>query len=183
MGILKVLLAPNKELRKKALKCTHFDDVLKNFVNDLIETSKKLDAAGLASTQLPDDPRFTQYSGNEEFRAQPSLAYVELGENSVLAINPEIIEKGEEFQESAEGCLSLPDQWAVIPRYKFVVVQYQDLNGSIHKKEVQDRDAACWQHEIDHLNGILYPDHLSKMQQLLFWKKYERERHLFKFKK
>lgn len=96
--------------------------------------------------------------------------------NPVFVINPEITKKSEELQECEEGCLSVPDQYAKVVRPAAITVEYLNKNG---EKVVADLDgfmAVVFQHEIDHLDGILYVDHLSSLKRKMLLKKLEKER-------
>ena len=89
-------------------------------------------------------------------------------------INPEILEKSDELCEFEEGCLSLPTQFAKVVRPNFVLVKYKDENGKENKKKFYGIEATCIQHEIDHLNGKLFVDHVSKLKRNRILKKLQK---------
>jgi peptide deformylase len=166
---LKILKAPNSKLKQKARKVEIFDKNLSDFAKDLIETMGQ--DAGLASIQVEDDNRFQYPDTVPGFRNQPSIIIVNVNE-LIVAINPEIIEKSERILEGPEGCLSVDNVFGKVPRYENIKVKYQDLNGNEHIKEFFGMESVCFQHEIDHLNGILYPDRMSPIKSALLWKKH-----------
>jgi len=91
----------------------------------------------------------------------------------VVAVNPKVISgEGESYEE--EGCLSVPNYYAKVERQAEVRVQYQDLDGAEHLVEVDGLWSVCFQHEIDHLDGILFVDHLSPLKKSMFRKKYKK---------
>jgi peptide deformylase len=90
-------------------------------------------------------------------------------------INPEVIAKSEEKATREEGCLSLPDQYAEVTRPAWVKVRYQDENGAKREVEAEGLLAACLQHEIDHLNGVLFVDYLSPLKRNILLRKLAKE--------
>lgn len=172
MSLLNILIAPDKRLLKKSMTVEIFDNNLKDFAADLIETMNKENGAGIASIQVEDDPRFQYNSLPDGYRPQPSIVIINIDE-LIVAVNPKIIAHNDEMQCNSEGCLSVPNLRMDISRYTKVTVQYQDLDGNTHTKEYDGWNSICWQHEIDHLDGILAPERAPGMAKLLLWKKFE----------
>jgi peptide deformylase len=184
--ILKLLTAPDQDLLKSAYKVTVFDSKLKDFAQDLIESVKHYDGIGIASIQLADDDRFidAEIEDSTKFRKQPSVTIIATSEEIIVAVNPEVIKSSEEETPLEEGCLSIPGMKHEVIRPSKVTVQYQNINGDILTKEVDGLEAKCWQHEIDHLKGILYPSRIkNKAIQALFWKKYMQQKDQYSRKK
>ncbi len=183
MSILKVITVPDKRLSKKAMKVKKFDDNLKKFANDLIETMNSDNAAGIASIQVDDDPRFKYDNVPEEFRPQPSVIIVNI-EDLIVAVNAEIIWYSEQKEIGIEGCMSIPNLPVKVERHTQIHVKYNDLEGNEHIYQCKPGDESiCFQHEIDHLNGIITPDHSNAMQQMLLWKKFEQINSMLKYRR
>jgi len=158
MTLLKVLAYPDPFLKKIATPVTQFDEELKQFSRDMIETMYDEPGIGLAATQVGADRRLVvmdvfYQKDNPESQRQP-----------MILINPEIIEKeGESLME--EGCLSVPDFRAEITRAAKVVLRYQDLDQQVHQLTAEGLQAVCIQHELDHLNGRLFIDYLPPLRR------------------
>lgn len=161
MSLLKIYEYPDPVLRKKTEEITVFDESLKQTVTDMAETMYDAPGIGLAAPQVGLSSKLivvdttTQVDGEKEYLAM---------------INPEITaHEGNQLDE--EGCLSVPELTANVKRYKTITVSYQDLKGETQEFSTEDRFAVVLQHEIDHLNGILFLDHLSSLKRSLYKKK------------
>jgi peptide deformylase len=162
MAILEILKYPDPRLRTVAEPVTNIDDAFRRTVNDMYETMYNAKGVGLAATQVNIHQRFFVMDVSDE-RDQP-----------VCIINPEII-KQEGTQEDVHGCLSVGSGMGdKIERAAYVRLRGMDLDGKTIEMDAEGLLAICFQHEIDHLNGILFIDHLSKLK---------RERLLSKLKK
>jgi peptide deformylase len=160
MSIRKIFKYPEPVLRQKAKSIDSFDDNLKTLTEDMAETMYDAPGIGLAAPQIGESVRLivVDISKNEEEQEYMTL------------VNPEIIEKeGEQIDE--EGCLSVAELTSKVKRFKKIRVRYQDLSGKEFELETEDRFAVVLQHEIDHLNGILFLDHLSSLKKNLYKKK------------
>lgn len=104
------------------------------------------------------------------------VAIVRLGEETKVLLNPEVVERSEELEVESEGCLSLPGVEAEVPRPKRVVVRAQDEEGKELRLEAEGLEARLLLHEIDHLDGILYIDHLSAAERREVLRKYREVR-------
>ena len=182
MSRLNVIIAPDKRLKQKAMKVEKFDENLKAFANDLVETMKAGDGCGIASIQVDDDKSFAYDSLIEGYRPQPRIIIVKI-HDLIIAVNPEIIANTEEKACNPEGCLSIPNLRMDIERYTNISVKFQDLKGKEHIIECDGYESICFQHEIDHLNGILAPDRTPSMQQLLLWKKFDQINNMVKHRR
>lgn len=161
MAILPIFTYPSQVLRKKSVPVTEFGPELKELINDMVETMYDAPGVGLAAPQIGVSRQiivFDAASGDEE-----------KGDYSAL-FNPKIVEaKGEEIGE--EGCLSVLDYAAEIKRAQWISIEAQDIEGNDLSFEAEDWMARVLQHEIDHLNGILFIDHLSSLKRMLYKKK------------
>lgn len=160
MTIRKILKYPDPVLRKKAKKVTDFNTKLKNLIGDMAETMYDAPGVGLAAPQVGESIQLivVDVSENEESR------------DYLTMINPEIIEsEGNQIDE--EGCLSVIELTSKVKRKKKIRVTYQNVDGNDFEITAEDRMAVVLQHEIDHLNGILFLDHLSPLKRNLYKKK------------
>ena len=155
-----ILTYPNPELKKKSAPVTVITDSVRDLVRDLTESMYAAPGVGLAAPQLGIHQRviIIDISGKNE---PPDL---------IVAINPTIIHaEGESYEE--EGCLSVPDYAANVKRHARVIVKALDLSGAERTWKAEDLLAVAFQHEIDHLDGILFVDHLSTLKRELFQRK------------
>jgi len=163
MGILRIYHYPEPVLNQPAAPVPAIDDALRQLAADMAETMYSAPGVGLAAPQVGIGKRLIvlDCAGKDE---PPQL---------VTAVNPEIIAReGEAFEE--EGCLSVPDYYARVARAAKVRVRYLGLDGESRELEAEGLWAVCFQHEIDHLDGILFVDHLSPLKKSLFRKKYKK---------
>lgn len=160
MAIRKIIEYPEPLLRLKAKKVEVFDDELKILTEDMAETMWDAPGIGLAAPQVAQSLRVIVVDTTEPGEEKKHLALV----------NPEIVEhEGSQLDE--EGCLSVPELTAQVQRYKKVKVDYQAEDGTSNQLVAEDRFAVVLQHEIDHLNGVLFIDHLSPLKRNLYKKK------------
>lgn len=172
MSILKLYEYPHPILRKKAQKVLKVDDEVRKFLDDMLETMYSDKGVGLAAPQVGVSKRIIVIDTeqrDEEGNYKPG--------KPMYLINPEIIYKSEEKILFCEGCLSLPGQSAEVERHESIKVRYLDYNGKEQLLEATDYPAVVLQHEIDHLDGILYIDHLSRLKRNMLLKKLEKYRH------
>ncbi len=160
MSLLTILKFPDPILRQKAKTVSTFDNFLQNLVNDMTETMYDAPGVGLAAPQIGESIQLivVNTSWDEDVK------------DSMVMINPEITAK-EGSQIDEEGCLSVLDLTATVKRSQKVTVSYQDITGENQELTVEDLFAVVLQHEIDHLNGILFIDHLSTLKRALYKKK------------
>jgi peptide deformylase len=161
MSIQKIYQYPESVLRKETEKVATFDNNLASLVEDMAETMYDAPGIGLAAPQIGKSIKLIVVDTSEDKEGERE--YMPL-------INPEIITH-EGSQVDEEGCLSVPELTANVKRYLKVTVAYQDLQGQPQELSTEDRFAVVLQHEIDHLNGILFIDHLSSLKRNLYKKK------------
>ena len=160
--ILNILKYPDKRLRTIAKPVVSVDETIKQQVKDMFDTMYEAPGIGLAATQV----NFHQRIIVIDVSAQCN--------EPICLINPEIIEKSGEI-EWEEGCLSVPDYYENIIRANDVKVQALNQHGETFELEASEMLSVCIQHEIDHLDGILFVDHLSKLKQKRLKKKTEKK--------
>ena len=169
MAVLKLYEYPDDVLRQKCVRVGKVDDALRKFLDDMLETMYVDKGCGLAAPQVGVTKRIIVLDPNpsdEDLSARRPM----------YLINPEIIWHSEETVMFNEGCLSLPDQRAEVERYERVRVHYIDYNGKEQEILADDLLAIILQHEIDHLDGVLYIDHLSRLKRTRLLKKLEKFR-------
>ena len=160
MALRKIIEYPEPLLRLKAKEVDVFDDELKILVEDMAETMWDAPGIGLAAPQVAQSVRVIVVDITEPDEEKHYMAL----------INPEIIEH-EGTQVDEEGCLSVPELTAQVQRYKKITVNYRTVDGESKQLIADDRFAVVLQHEIDHLNGVLFIDHLSPLKRNLYKKK------------
>ena len=162
MSILKIYQYPESVLRDETLKVTDFDENLTKLVADMGETMYDAPGIGLAAPQIGKSLKLIVVDTTKDSEGEEK--------EFTAMVNPEIIAH-EGAQVDEEGCLSVPELTANVDRYRKITVAYQDLEGKPHELTTEDRFAVVLQHEIDHLNGILFLDHLSTLKRSLYKKK------------
>ncbi|HOP22349.1 MAG TPA: peptide deformylase [Gammaproteobacteria bacterium] len=161
MAILDILTLPDKRLKTIAEPVTVFDGELKKLTSDMLETMYDAPGVGLAATQVNVHKQVVVIDVSEE-KDQP-----------LCLINPKIISK-EGVQTYEEGCLSVPNIYAKVKRAGKVEIEAQDVNGEKFCIEAEELLAVCIQHELDHLKGIVFLDHLSPLKRKMALKKLEK---------
>ena len=160
--ILNILKYPDKRLRTIAKPVVRVDKTIKQQVKDMFETMYEAPGIGLAATQVNFHQRIIVIDISDQCN------------EPICLINPEILEESGEIQ-CEEGCLSVPDYSENILRANDIKVKALNQNGESCELEASEMLSVCIQHEIDHLNGILFVDHLSKLKQKRINKKTEKK--------
>ena len=160
--ILEILKYPDKRLRTVAKAVENVNSEIKKQVKDMFETMYDAPGIGLAATQVNFHQRLIVVDVSEECN------------EPICLINPEIIEKNGEI-EWEEGCLSVPNYYESVKRANEIKVSALNELGQSFELEASEMLAVCIQHEMDHLNGILFVDHLSKLKQKRLKKKAEKQ--------
>jgi peptide deformylase len=163
MAVRTILRYPEPLLKKVSAPVVVFDDALKKLALDMAETMYDAPGVGLAAPQVGELTRVivVDCSGKDN----PA--------DLIVAVNPEIVEQeGESFDE--EGCLSVPEYYAAVKRFERVTMNYQDVEGNPQQRQAEGLLAVAMQHEIDHLQGVLFVDHLSPLKKSIFRKKYKK---------
>ncbi|NQY33865.1 MAG: peptide deformylase [Alteromonadaceae bacterium] len=168
MTILSVLRFPDERLRKKAANIVQVDDKIRTTVDDMFETMYAEKGVGLAATQVDIQQRIVVIDVSEN------------KENPIVLINPKIIKKSEDTFINEEGCLSVPGCYAQVDRHTTCTVKALDRNGDEFTLDGEELLSICIQHELDHLEGILFVDYLSPLKRQRIKTKLEKEARLEK---
>ena len=166
MTLRKILTEPNEILREKSLLVEKVDEDLQKLINDMLETMYAAPGIGLAAIQvgIPKRVIVLDISPKDEPK------------NPMCFVNPEIIDKSINSATYEEGCLSVPGQFAEIDRPDKCHVKYLDYHGQAKEVQAEGMLATCIQHEIDHLEGILFIDYLSKLKKTMIIKKLSKQK-------
>ena len=186
MAIRTIIAAPDPQLKQVSMPVETCGDDLKSLVADMFETMYDAPGIGLAAIQIgvplrvlvidlqPDDPDAepevcTAHAGHHHTH-QPTKR------EPLVFINPEIMDPSDDQSVYSEGCLSVPEIYADVERPARIRARWQDLDGKVHEEEMDGIMATCLQHEMDHLEGILFIDHLSRLKKQMALKKLEKLR-------
>jgi peptide deformylase len=163
VSTLEILTLPDPVLRQKSVPVETVDDAARRFMDAMLKTMYEAPGIGLAAIQVGEPRRIVTIDiAREEEEKAP-----------LFLINPEIVWSSEEARSVyEEGCLSIPDYYAEVERPAKVRVRYVDYDGKQREREVEGLLATCVQHEVDHLNGVLFIDYLSKLKRDLVVRKF-----------
>ncbi len=161
MAVLELVKAPDARLKALSEPVPDVDRALRRFLNDMVETMYAANGIGLAAIQVGVPKR---------------VAVIDLdprGPNSkvIYIVNPKVVVVSDELSTYHEGCLSVPEVWDDVRRPARITVEYQDENGTKQTLAAEGLLATCLQHEIDHINGLLFIDHLSKLKRSIALRK------------
>jgi len=166
MALRQILTEPNKILREKSLTVKVVDEDLKKLMDDMLETMYAAPGIGLAAIQVGVPKRIIVLDITPKDKPK----------NPMYFVNPEIITKSENSSTYEEGCLSVPGQFAEINRPDKCHIKYLDYYGQPKEIKADGMLATCIQHEIDHLEGILFIDYLSKLKKTMIIKKLSKQK-------
>ena len=168
MATRPILILPDQRLRAVADPIVEIDDGIKQLAHDMLETMYQAPGIGLAAPQVGELRRIVVMD----------LAPEDQPKDPIIMVNPEILRYSEETVVTEEGCLSIPELYYDVERPAEVVVRYTDLEGSVVEREAKERLAICVQHELDHLDGVLYIDYLSRLKRDRVLKKFQKAERL-----
>ncbi|HEY1144882.1 MAG TPA: peptide deformylase [Allosphingosinicella sp.] len=171
MALLPILETPHPMLREISTPVEAVDDEIRALVADMFDTMYAAPGIGLAAVQVGVPKRLLVIDLQE-----PEEEGGEPVRKPMVFINPEILEKSETMQVYSEGCLSVPDQYAEVERPDHIRARWLDEHGKSHEKELEGLLGICLQHEMDHLEGILFIDHLSRLKREMVLKKLAKQR-------
>jgi peptide deformylase len=161
MSILQIIETPDPRLKIKSAPVDKVDDSLRRLMDDMLETMYAAPGIGLAAIQVGVPKRLLVIDLQEN----------EGEKNPRFYVNPEIIWSSDELATYNEGCLSVPEQYAEINRPAKIKLRSLDYSGDLREEEVDGLLATCLQHEMDHLEGILFIDHLSRLKRDMILRK------------
>jgi peptide deformylase len=161
MALLPIIVAPDPRLKIKAKALARVDDAARRLMDDMLETMYEAPGIGLAAPQVGVAKRIivldTARDGDQP--APLKLA------------NPELLWVSDDLMSQSEGCLSLPEHYADVERPRAIRLRYLDYQNEIRELEAEDLLATCIQHEMDHLDGVLFVDHLSAVKRGIILRK------------
>lgn len=163
MTIKPLIILPDPLLRQPSAPVERIDDAIRRLSDDMLETMYDAPGIGLAGIQIGEPIRILVIDlvKEEDEEKKPQVF-----------LNPEILTRSDEMSTYEEGCLSIPDYYAEVERPASVRLRYLDLAGQTREIEADGLLATCLQHEIDHLNGVLFIDHISKLKRDMVVKKF-----------
>jgi peptide deformylase len=176
MALMEILEVPDPRLKKVAKPVETIDDGVRKIVADMFETMYDARGIGLASIQVNVEQAIVVIDLQEE---QPPLeegGEPRPGRQPRVFINPEITWQSDDLATYAEGCLSIPEQYADVERPARCRVKWLDLDGAAQEEEFDGLMATCIQHEMDHLAGIVFIDHVSRLKRDMILKKLAKAR-------
>src|SRR5215467_2507103 len=162
MTVRDILVIPDKRLRLKSEAVQAVDKPLRKLIEDMFETMYAAPGIGLAAIQIGVPKRVITMD----------LAKKDEGKKPQVFINPEVLATSADRSTYEEGCLSIPEYYEEVERPSDVKIRYLDLEGTACELEASGLLATCVQHEIDHLNGVLFIDHISKLKRDRIIKKF-----------
>lgn len=176
MSLRPIIILPDKRLRLISQAVEAADDDIRNLLDDMLETMYEAPGIGLAAIQIAVPKRVivvdvAPRSESENAEGGEPVAK----KNPVCLINPEILWTSDERSVYDEGCLSIPEFYADVERPARVKVGYLDRMGERQELDADGLLATCLQHEIDHLNGVLFIDHISRLKRERVVKKFEKD--------
>ncbi|RWK33385.1 peptide deformylase [Mesorhizobium sp.] len=164
MSIKPLIILPDPVLRQVSKPVERVDGALRKLADDMLDTMYDAPGIGLAAIQIGEPLRMLVIDLAKE--DEPPAPHV--------FINPEILDSADQRSVYEEGCLSIPDYYAEVERPAAVRVKYLDRAGKLQEIEAEGLMATCLQHEIDHLNGVLFIDHISKLKRDMVVKKFKK---------
>jgi len=164
MSVKPLIILPDPLLRQVSKPVEHVDSQLLKFAGDMLDTMYDAPGIGLAAIQVGEPLRLVVIDLAKEDETPAPL----------ILINPEIISASDDTNVHEEGCLSIPDYYAEVERPAMVKVRYLDKDGKQQEITADGLLATCVQHEIDHLNGVLFIDHISKLKRDMVIRKFRK---------
>src|SRR5256714_6305953 len=158
MAIREIIILPDKQLRLVSKPVEKVTPEIRKLADDMFETMYEAPGIGLAAIQVAQPLRLITMDLAKKYEDETTP-------QPRVFINPEIISSSEELSVYEEGCLSIPEYFEEVERPARVRVRFTDLDGKVHEEDAEGLYATCIQHEIDHLNGVLFVDYLSKLKR------------------
>ena len=180
MALREILIEPNKLLREKSLAVKEVNEDLQKLIDDMLETMYAAPGIGLAAIQIGVPKRVIVLDIGWRDKSENTSEEKQVErKNPMYFINPEIITKSKNNSTYEEGCLSVPGQFAEIDRPDKCHIKYLDYYGQPKELVAEGMLATCIQHEMDHLEGILFIDYLSKLKKSMIVKKLVKQKEQF----
>ena len=173
MAQLPIITAPDPRLKVRSQPVEAVDDDVRRLIDNMFDTMYAADGIGLAAIQVGVPKRVVVTDVREEGEEPGNRP-----PHPRAFVNPEIVWQSEEERVYEEGCLSLPEQYAEVVRPAAVRVRYLDRDGKQHEEELDGLFATCLQHEIDHLEGTLFVDHISNLKRKIILRRLTKQKKL-----
>jgi len=171
MAIRQIIETPDPALRRKSAPVEAVDDSIRALIDDMFETMYAAPGIGLAAIQVGEPVRVLVIDLQEpEEEEGPPVR------KPLVFVNPEIVRVSDTLQTYNEGCLSVPEMYAEVERPDSIRARWLDRDGGAHEEALDGLLAICLQHEIDHLEGVLFIDHLSRLKRDMLLKKLAKAR-------
>lgn len=170
MAILPLVTYPDPRLKFQSEPVDKIDETVRQQLDDMLETMYDSNGIGLAAVQVGIMKRMLVVDIEQEERGKPA--------SPIKIINPEIISCSDDESVYNEGCLSFPGQYAEVVRPERIKIRYQDENGKKHELTADGLLATCLQHEIDHLDGVTFTDHISRLKRDMIHRKLKKQNKL-----
>ena len=164
MSLLDIVTLPNAILRQKVRPVTQFDDELQILIDNMIETMRSANGVGLAAPQIGENRRLAVIEALPDYDEDDNE--IPNTRDLFIIVNPEIVWTSNDIEDGIEGCLSIPGYLGEVERSLSIRVRAQDRNGKKIKLKLGGWTARIFQHEIDHLNGVLFIDKLTAPENL-----------------
>lgn len=180
MAILPLVIAPDPRLNIRSQPVEEVTDKTRKLAEDMLDTMYANNGIGLAAVQVGVHQRLIVLDvdwPSPRYSEDGSKGEVQRG-NPMVLVNPEIIRVSDELNVYQEGCLSFPDQFSDVERPKMATIRYMDLEGKQQQMEADGLLATCIQHEIDHINGVVFVDHISKLRREMILKRLKKQKKL-----
>ncbi|MBN9577372.1 MAG: peptide deformylase [Alphaproteobacteria bacterium] len=161
MTIRPIITAPDPRLKTVSEAVDRVNDSIRKLADDMVDSMYAADGIGLAAIQI----------GVPKRMLVMDLDQKDGGRNPRLFINPKVVWASEEMAKMEEGCLSIPEVWEDVERPARITAEYLDRDGALQTLEADGLLATCLQHEIDHLNGVLFIDHISRLKRGIVMRK------------
>ena len=168
MTVRPILTAPDPRLKAVSQPVVRVDDEIRRLIDDLVESMYAADGIGLAAIQIGVPKRILVMDLDQRDGKKNPLTF----------INPKILWASEELATFEEGCLSVPEIWEEVARPAKIRAEYLDRDGARQELEAEGLLATCLQHEMDHLEGVLFLDHLSKLKRSIALRKLAKAKRL-----
>ena len=166
MAVLSIIKAPDPILKQKCARVGRVDEEIRTLMDDMLETMYAAPGVGLAAPQV----------GVHKRVIVVDVAGAGVPKEPLCMANPELVQTSDETMQCEEGCLSFPDQYAEVTRPAHVRVRFLDHENEIREIEADGLLATCIQHEMDHLDGVLFVDHLSMLKRRIILRKMTKAR-------
>lgn len=164
MAIRPLIILPDPLLRQVSKPIERVDGALRKFADDMLDTMYDAPGIGLAAIQVGEPLRMLVIDLSKDDEPKSPQVFV----------NPEVLSSSDARSTYEEGCLSIPDYYAEVERPAGIRVRFEDVDGKRHEIDADGMLATCLQHEIDHLNGVLFIDHISKLKRDMVVKRFRK---------